>query len=142
MENEFLPYEQSLDLKKLDFNEPCFGYYDGNYNWQCMYNGKPEKFSERRMGVSNSAWVGWVSAPLYQQAFRFFREKYELLNHITAHLNPFGEDNALEESYGYRIIVNKDGWKCELLEKHSLYDTYEEAQIQCLKKLIEIVKKV
>jgi hypothetical protein len=31
MKNEFIPYEQSLELKELGFDEPCFGkiYADG-----------------------------------------------------------------------------------------------------------------
>ena len=27
IENEFIPYEQALALKKLGFDERCFGYY-------------------------------------------------------------------------------------------------------------------
>ena len=27
MEKEFIPYEQALDLKELEFNEPCFAKY-------------------------------------------------------------------------------------------------------------------
>ena len=30
MKNEFIPYEQALQLKELGFNEQCFGYYVGN----------------------------------------------------------------------------------------------------------------
>ena len=27
MDKEFVPYEQSLQLKELGFDEPCFGFY-------------------------------------------------------------------------------------------------------------------
>ena len=27
IEKEFVPYEESLALKELGFNEPCFGYF-------------------------------------------------------------------------------------------------------------------
>jgi hypothetical protein len=30
MEKEFIPYEQALELKELEFNEPCFGCYAEN----------------------------------------------------------------------------------------------------------------
>jgi hypothetical protein len=80
------------------------------------------------------------AAPIFSQAFRFFKEKYELLSHPTTHLNPYGEDGALEESYGYRIMKNKDGYKCEVWEQLSSYDSSKEAELELLKKLIEIVK--
>lgn len=128
MEKEFIEYEQAIALKKLGFDEPCFGYYDGNHNLQFMYNGKPEKFTEKKMGPADSVWVGWISAPLYQQAFRWFREKY-----------------------GWTIKINKivkDTWSFTLenftLEKELFggrFNSYKEAELECLKKLIEIVKK-
>jgi hypothetical protein len=31
MNREFAPYEPSLNLKELGFNEPCFAWYDGRY---------------------------------------------------------------------------------------------------------------
>ena len=27
LEKEFIPYQQSLDMKELGFNEPCLGLY-------------------------------------------------------------------------------------------------------------------
>jgi len=123
MTKEFISYEQALALKELGFDEPCFGYYDGNHNLQFMYNGKPEKFTERRMGVSDSIWVGWISAPLYQQAFRWFREKYGYLSNI--------------HDFNGNFKATLSG-NCNWLG--SWTKTYEEAELECLKKLIEIVK--
>ena len=60
------------------------------------------------------------AAPLYQQAFRFFREKYKS-NFIIG----FGNDGGY-----YRIGNLFSKW----------YKTYEEAELECLKKLIEIIK--
>ena len=128
METEFVPYKQSLELKALGFNEPCFGYYDGNHNLQFMYNGKPEKFTERRMGPAESVWVGWISAPLYQQAFRWFRENYDLSGLIEIGTHEFS----------YQIF--KNGNRQLGLEPIKYNGNYEEAEFECLKKLIEIVK--
>jgi hypothetical protein len=132
MEKEFIPYEQSLELKELGFDEPCFGYYDGNHNLQFMHNGKPEKFTEKRMGVSDSKWVGWISAPLYQQAFRFFREKYKLDKTIDSWTEQPTGDEIWDKAYQY--YINGEAY-------HPYFKTYEEAEIECLKKLIEIVKE-
>tara|TARA_R110000772_G_C12949682_1_gene401997 strand:+ start:51 stop:473 length:423 start_codon:yes stop_codon:yes gene_type:complete len=136
MENEFIPYEQALALKSLGFDEACFGYYDGNHNLQFMYNGIPEKFTERRMGPADSVLVGWVSAPLYQQAFRWFRDKHN--QHSI--LIPYCDSSGEVISYRFEIVVqdyNLDDFESE----RSNY-TYKEAELGCLKKLIEIVKVV
>jgi len=143
MEKDFIPYEQALALKELGFDEPCFNYYSTPNHPSLqpailLGNNPSEPLMSSQM-YKIGVWK--IKAPLYQQAFRWFREKYALLNHLTTHLNPYGEDGALEESYGYRIMRNNDGWKCSLWEELSNYDYYEEAELECLKKLIEIVKQ-
>ncbi len=134
MESLFVPYEIALALKELGFDEPCFKVYDTMGFLQ-------EESVMNICEIECNCVLERCLAPLYSQAFKFFREKHELLNHTTTHLNPYGEDGALEESYGYRIMLNKDGWKCEVWEMLSKYDTIEEAELECLKKLIEICKK-
>jgi hypothetical protein len=61
-------------------------------------------------------------APLWQQSFRWFRDKHNL--------------------NGYCYIPNETGYWAYSLENKAKYSTYEEAQLECLKKLIEIVKKL
>lgn len=108
MEKEFVPCEQALDLKELGFNENCIKVYhtdkDNNFNINENFN---------------------ISAPLYQQAFRWFRKKY---NHLKIRI---GEEDFREDIFEYDIknIITVSGFK-----------TYEEAELECLKKLIEIVK--
>ena len=53
---EFAPYEPSLALKELGFDEPCFGWYS-----------KDGTFYEGKMTIHQ----GLLSAPLYQQAINF-----------------------------------------------------------------------
>ena len=131
LEKEFVPYEQGLALRELGFDEPHFKSYVGISNngdiKDCTYvlcNGK----------LNNDD----VSAPTFSQAFRWFREKYN----IDAWVQPFVAQSKKnipylpDESYGYFIF--KDGVfvcdKVDLLEP-------EEAELACLIKLIEIVKK-
>jgi hypothetical protein len=67
-------------------------------------------------------------APLFQQAFRWFREKYNLKSCIMFRTSM--EDN--KEYYDWLIKGQ------EVVYRH--FNTYEEAELACLKKLIEIVK--
>jgi hypothetical protein len=99
MGKEFVPYQQALELKELGFDEPCFGEFN-----------KDEKDGNI-----------FTSAPLYQQVFRWFREKY------NAHIYPqkFTE-NTWHVSWG--------DWESPVFE------TYEEAELECVNFLITTLK--
>jgi hypothetical protein len=119
MEKEFVPYELALGLKELGFDEPCL-----------MYWNDFGKTSINRFQLHNKIdeWCqNYIEAPLYQQAFRWFREKYKLRGLI--------EIGTQEYSF---IIFDevKDSRKIT----SSMNGTYEEAELACLKKLIEIAK--
>ena len=110
MNKEFIPYEQALALKELGFDEPCFGYYSID-----SLNLKTPTFNLEK--PFEYEWC--LPAPLYQQAFRWFREKHGLRHFI-------------EYDYGYYIALIQP----PLVYSHG--DTYEEAELACLKKLIEL----
>jgi len=122
MNKEFIPYQPSLDMKEIGFDEPCVYYVDKN-NESYIYNFEthPDEFIE---------WCGVnvISAPLYQQAFRWFREKHKLHSTITS---------ISQESWQWHI--QKPGQQLGKLYDEDFY-TYEEAELECLKKLIQIVK--
>jgi hypothetical protein len=115
MEKEFIPYEQALALKELGFDEECVSFYSSKgklYQSEGYY-----KFGENVFGEE-------VIAPLYQQAFRWFREKYELdsyIRHECPNVEPY-----------YDFVIDEDVF--------DVMCDYEEAELECLKKLIEIVK--
>jgi hypothetical protein len=90
MNKEFIPYEQALELKELGFKK------DNDFG--LLYKGED------------------IPAILYQQAFRWFRDKYDLF---------------------ISIMHYENGYSINDLRR---FDTYEEAELACLKKLIEIVK--
>ena len=69
MKKEFVNYEIALSLKELEFDELCFSFYNTEKK---LYNS--EGYYKKGYNVLNEE----VVAPLYQQAFRFFREKYRL----------------------------------------------------------------
>ena len=63
-------------------------------------------------------------------AFRFFREKYGLHYIICK--------NIQMDGYGYREVI-----LISYMEENenTIFKTYEEAEVECLKKLIEIAKE-
>jgi thymidylate synthase len=123
MKREFVPYEQALALKELGFDEHCFKYFSTeithpeNTLFNTRWGYEPED-SE-------------TSAPLYQQAFRWFRKKYEMEG-ITQR----AEDFIWYKWTIYQYNENGKNYVANWYE----YLTYEEAELECLKKLIEIVK--
>jgi len=126
MTREFIPYEQALALKELGFDEPCLATYHKE-----LHTIIPIYAKYTNQDV--------IKAPLYQQAFRWFREKYNLDGSMSV-------DVWNKKTVSYRItggienVIEADSYG-------SLYDidskeflTYEEAELVCLEKLIEIVK--
>jgi hypothetical protein len=118
MNKEFIPYEQALDFKELGFDESCFAIYD-----------KKILKSLGAMQRKNSTYPDIITAPLYQQAFRWFREKYNIFPYTYT-----GNGNL----FHYCMFI-KD--RDNQYHSNDLYLSNEEAELECLKKLIEIVKK-
>jgi len=118
MSKEFIPYEEALALKELGFDEKCFG----------IYRTKTKRITIGSRYPQTS--LNTVKAPTYSQAFRWFREEYELVSEIQA---PDGKEGVwnptIHKVYGFGNYYDNNGFK-----------TYEEAELACLKKLIEIVK--
>ncbi len=113
---DFVPYQEALALKELGFDEPCVAFYEEfkrlsiGFNW-LNEGGKNSNLQE-------------CTAPLYQQAFRWFREKYELYSFVF----------KFDEGFGYETY--KEG----VTQTNESFDTYEEAELACLKKLIDLTK--
>ena len=122
MKKDFIPYEQALELKELGFDEPCFGFYDESLYFPNNEN-QYGTFCNQKLDASS------CSAPLYQQAFRWFRKNHNLKSCIMFRTSM--EDN--KEYYDWLIKGQ------EVVYRH--FNTYEEAELACLKKLIEIVKE-
>ena len=120
---EFITYSQALELKKLGFDEPCFGIWmeRGNKH-DVIYVTKQE---DAWMAEQNDG----ILAPLYQQAFRWFREKYNLLGIVG-----YCDDNSGK----FMSVIDKIN--SDIDYDMNAKDTYEEAELACLNRLIEIVK--
>jgi hypothetical protein len=139
MKKEFVSYEIALALKELGFDEDCVAAYQINYRvgdltWGGI-NGFVPYYKEQIIKHNETKWVKVIPAPLYQQAFRFFREKYKLESYIRP--------ASYEEEVRYVFWILNEIKEIFPTERHEsvYFKTYEEAQLECLKKLIENVKQ-
>jgi hypothetical protein len=122
MKNEFVIYEQALALKELGFDEPCLAFYSPKEELYPVFQ-EPSKGPY----FNNGSFIETLRAPLYQQAFRWFREKHNLVfNFISYNIVKPGE-------YHWSITWNDEA------KASGIVKTYEEAEQACLSKLIEIV---
>ena len=125
MNKEFIPYEQASELKELGFDEPCMAFYELN-NREVMVVGVNQRYNDPSLLTITD-----FCAPLYQQAFRWFREKFESTIHIYQYQDTqrwdfdVYDNTPEEEDFG-----------------NPSYDTNEETELACLKKLIEIAKQL
>ena len=129
-ESLFVPYKIALELKELGFDEPCFAFYGLSR----------DDYKTIRLSIFQNLKTDYLpdihhldvtcDAPLYQQAFRFFREKYGLHYIICK--------NIQMDGYGYREVI-----LIPYMEENenTIFKTYEEAELACIRKLIEIAKE-
>jgi hypothetical protein len=131
MKTEFIPYEQALALKELGFNEPCFKGYTEEYKTLIAFSN-----THTNTSVRNTLPTKPFTAPLYQQAFRWFREKYNLLGGVYS--NASGWAWEIHDNVGgtHRFASEYTG---DCLES-GMFTSFEKAELACLEKLIEIVK--
>ena len=118
MEHEFVPHEQALALKELRFDEPCIAHFRGldcEPTTQMGFGFKTEKNSEFGDGDY------WIARPTFATAFKWFREKFGVYMYPT----------KFDETKWW---INWGSWTS------TIYSSFEEAELACLKKLIEIVK--
>ena len=150
MTQEFVPYEPSLALKELGFDEPCLAFWDVynggthllfkqriEYHWLLrLFGKKPEPVLEISNGeIEYLEGDGAILAPTFSQAFRWLLKNHNLYGIIipTITMNwTFKTMTVVEdimEVPPYKHVDAND------------FNTYEEAELDCLIKLIQIVKE-
>lgn len=138
-DKEFIPYEEALALKELGFDEECLTIYYKDDNPKKLLFSIAEKYSsnpevakhQSRDAIRDINFdKGWaIKVPLYQQAFRWFREKHPTVSFIVVMA-------SYNTEYSFDILE-----KGKSLYNHpESFKVYEEAELACLRKLIEIVK--
>lgn len=135
---DFINYTEALALKELGFDGDCFAIWSGfdEKNFSVTDTIRLYSSGFRINGTQSSTFYindfnsRRVSAPTFSQAFKFFREKYELHSYI---------ERLTSGAFIYKIdwfeedIHNKIVWECKSY-------SFEETELECLKKLIELVK--
>ena len=141
MEKEFVPYQEALELKQLGFDEPCFGKWLSSLqsNWKdyelILEMGMNEEFEDNRnVYLLQEA----CSAPTYSQAFRWFREVHNLNSWVT-------KEHKYKQPFCWYIQDNYSKYDSDFMTDgvhyNTYFKTYEDAELECLQKLIELVKK-
>jgi len=122
MEKEFVPFELAVKMKELGFDKNCLAYFEGEKVCFAFDDGCSASLVELQNSKYNTV------APLWQQAFDWFREVH---NH---HVN-------ITRTYGSEFMPYIDGQELNYdnAKYQWIYHTHEEARTACLEKLIEIV---
>jgi len=114
---DFLPYNESLELKRLGFDERCYKEY---HNGLLLNNSTDE---ESTNSESEELYSGdsVISAPLYQQVFRWFDEKFN----VSVSFN--------DGLYSYK---SRDHLT------NSMFNTTEEfkSELSCIRSLINVLR--
>jgi len=131
MENQFIKYDQALELKELGFDETCIMAY-----YHLLSEDKKDKlfmrYNDNKTNSDNA-----ISAPLYQQAFKFFRENHNLLGNVYS--NASGWLWEIHDNIGgtHRFGSEYSG-DCE---ESGMFTSFDKAEQSCLIKLIQIIKE-
>ena len=121
MKNLFCTHNQSLALKELGFDMPCFAY---------VYTGDTGNNVDRYEETEPSRDINFnhdsicIPQPLKSQVFEWFREKYSIVGYVVPH----------NGKWSYKIISNKIN-----IELNG-FKTYVDAELSCIDKLIELVE--
>ena len=127
IQKQFVSFEIAVKLKELGFDEPCFASYRSNTS----FLGKIDFENCTTEYLKRYEWLKPILAPTYSQAFRWFRQNHSLINCIS---------EQTINSFGFYIDKLGDN-KISQFREYTGLKTYEEAEEDCLKKLIEIVKQ-
>ncbi len=121
MEKDFTPHQESLELKELGFNEPCIRGWSAT--GQIWYHPDSDVILDN---------------PTFSQAFRFFRENYDLSGEVNKN-DKLMIEYVRSKGERYLPLYHWSYCKDNGVSGGSA-STYEEAELACLQKLIEIVK--
>ena len=130
----FCSYSQAKELKELGFDEPCFG----------VFNAKEELYIGTKYASPQHHLTGAASqAPLKQQVFSWFRKKYNLYCEIDldSYKEPYSLKVTIKQLDESNTFVNKEYYPYINGIGDIDNKTYEQAESECINKLISILKE-
>ena len=130
MKDEFVTFDIAMAMRELGFDEPCLAHYyvnDKHFDYMASFNNPKSnsQYHESR-----------VTAPLWQQAFKWFRTKYGIDGQVS-------NTNAPEpEKWCYDVARLSGGILIMFSPKTDKpFDSYELAVEDCILKMINLVKE-
>jgi len=114
MNNQFIPYEQALELKKLGFNEKCAAHFLAEDEIELKWE------MHRNLSINTT---NLIQAPTFSQAFSFFRTQYNFTYSI-------GNTN---------IAIIHYELTTQLLQNN---ESYEAAELAAIKWFIDVAKQL
>jgi hypothetical protein len=145
MKRNFILYEQAFGLKQLGFDEICLGHYQDR-DEKTLHGARLESdnimffHGETNKGfiVNNSPVSHCVLAPLYQEAFDWFRDNHKLHCWITS--KTIDDEKVIFIPHGRTIPDTlKKGLVVDIIP-YAAFENIEQAKLESIKKLIEICK--
>jgi hypothetical protein len=132
LETNFVPYQIALDMKSIGFDEECLAgyiYLQGSGTFELAF------YKDRNVNFNTTSNI-YVSTPTFSQAFKFFRDKHNLFSYIVRET---GINHGKIKYIGVYYKITEKGYT----PKNTCVsqDTYEEAELGCLIKLIQLVNK-
>jgi hypothetical protein len=127
---DFIPYECSIDLQSIGFDiRPDFG------NQTSLYDKEGRQIFYTNYGVMGSGLSeGYIYAPTFSQAFRWLLDKHYLYGIIIPTI-------TMDWTFKTMTVIQDMIEVPPYNHVHAYdYSRREEAELACLKKLIEIVK--
>ena len=130
VEKEFVSFEVALEMKKLNFDEPCLAAYrieftKGVASGFLLLGKDPSHLTEQKR-ANYILGYGTILAPTIHQAFKWFRAQCGL----------FVQPNRTILGGGIWYYFSISSRRTDVCEGSF---SYEEAEAKCLEKLIEII---
>ncbi len=135
MIKDFTTYQQALKLKELGFDEQCASFFQKEYHeTQPIMVDDNDQYRLTGMRTCKNSEIPehYTAAPTFSQAFRFFREKYQIFPEVLT-------DCTTEPKFVYTyktfygnpkdLTEQEWGWENNIGQYSDLYRTYEEAEL-------------
>jgi hypothetical protein len=132
IKNLFTSFSISKKLKELGFDEICLTSYNPNKELveifsSAIQGAKLEKYYVKNSLIHNM----FVAASTWEQAFKFFRDKYK----ISGYMIP---NNSISGKRGYEFAIDID--YNDFIEG-DWYNSYNKARLECIKEIFKIIKE-
>lgn len=134
---DFVTYEQAVKLKKFGFDWDCGYYYDEiTQKFKPNTNDSYCELSTNDLLWNNNKMWRCTSAPTLSQVQKWFREVKGIIICIEPR---FYRNKRPLMGYDYRLF-NKDDGCYSNIKAETIYDTYEQAVLAALNKILELLK--